>query len=226
MDCATILGMKFTNRLRMALDSSPLNQSDLARALNIKPQSVNQWLCGKNYPRHTHMDNIAKALNVSGVWLTTGEGPRSNFLQPYSWSAANNQPQNARCKLPLIPWSQLSAGIHNNISEPRDSQFIESPCQCSSNAFALEIQDDSMSPQFCLGETIVVDSEHTPVKKRYVVVKRWDEDRVVLRLAVTINGDSFLCASNHELHGAHIKLTQDWQILGVVISKFRSYRCE
>ena len=65
----------FKDRLIEALDLAEMSQSDLARHLKVKPQSVQQWVSGKSEPRGKRAKDIAQALGVEEVWLLTGYGP-------------------------------------------------------------------------------------------------------------------------------------------------------
>lgn len=66
-------------RLVFALEHSGMSQSELARVVGIKPQSV-QYLCsgGSDGTRSRYIMEIAVALNVRPEWLLTGEPPMEN----------------------------------------------------------------------------------------------------------------------------------------------------
>jgi len=69
--------MALSERLREALETSGMNQRELAAACGVKPPSVNGWLSGKSkFLRGENLLLAAKALNVSDQWLATGKLPK------------------------------------------------------------------------------------------------------------------------------------------------------
>lgn len=61
--------MSLADRIRQAREAAGLNQSDLARRLGVKPQSVNQWERGKTRPGMRRLEKIASVLGVSAAEL-------------------------------------------------------------------------------------------------------------------------------------------------------------
>lgn len=50
-------------------------QADLARALDVKRQSVNKWMSGRSDPRKDIVAKIAEHFQVSPAWLAYGSEP-------------------------------------------------------------------------------------------------------------------------------------------------------
>lgn len=67
------MAIDFRNRLRQLLDRSQMNQSDLARKLDVTPSSVNNWLSGKSKPRLGKLNQLADLFGVP-VSDLLGEG--------------------------------------------------------------------------------------------------------------------------------------------------------
>lgn len=64
----------FADRLKRARERMGLNQSELARRVGVKPQSVQQWETGQNLPAgKDRYEALGRALNVSPQWLEYGE---------------------------------------------------------------------------------------------------------------------------------------------------------
>jgi phage repressor protein C with HTH and peptisase S24 domain len=63
------LDMTTGNRIAAAREAENLNQSELARALGVSPQSVQAWESDKNTPRPKRLKEIAKILGVSAGYL-------------------------------------------------------------------------------------------------------------------------------------------------------------
>lgn len=60
-------------RLRYAREQAGHTQSALARLVGVKPQTIQLIEAGK-VVRPRHLLDIARALDVSAQWLSTGEG--------------------------------------------------------------------------------------------------------------------------------------------------------
>jgi len=212
--------MTFSRRLKKALNASPLNQSDLARVLQVKPQSVQQWLSGKNFPRRPRVKNIAQHLNVSAAWLSTGEGPPSCILQESHWhvnrSAVDEPPL-----LPLLPWFQLNCLPNHFKENPLNQKLIHRPCTCSDNAFALKIEDESMYPRFFIDDVVIVDPDIVAMHNAYVIASKRDHNNSVLRQKVVVDGVALLSANNPNWPERFRKLDKSWFVQGTVVGKYR-----
>jgi len=212
--------MAFSHRLKEALNASPLNQSGLARVLHVKPQSVQQWLSGKNFPRHPRIRSIAQHLNVSAVWLSTGEEPPSYILQN-SHCHVNRPAADEPSLLPLLSWFHLN-GLANHFQENAPNQrLIQRPCACSDKAFALKIEDESMCPRFIIDDVVIVDPDIAAIDKAYVVASKRDHNNSVLRQKVLVDGVALLSANNPNWPDRFRKLDKSWFIQGTVVGRYR-----
>jgi len=212
--------MTFSHRLKTALNSSPLNQSDLARVLQVKPQSVQQWLSGKNFPRRPRVKSIAQHLNVSAVWLSTGEGPPSYILQDSHWQV-NRSAVDTPPLLPLLPWFQLNCLPNHFNANELNPQLIHRPCACSDNALALKIEDESLYPRFNIDDVIIVDPDIAASHKAYVIASKRDHNNSVLRQKLVVDGLAMLSANNPNWPGRLRKLDKSWFVQGTVVGKYR-----
>ena len=66
-----------SSRLMSAMESKKINQSQLARILNVKPQTI-QSICSGKTRQPRNLDKIAIALGVTHSWLLTGNGEDSS----------------------------------------------------------------------------------------------------------------------------------------------------
>lgn len=67
--------MQFKDRLKIAMtNAGNMTQSELARALKVKPQSVQKWAAGTTTPLNKRIDQISRILGCSPGWLATGTG--------------------------------------------------------------------------------------------------------------------------------------------------------
>lgn len=64
----------FGDRLAAARDAQGLSQSQLARKLGLRLQTIRNWEEDRSEPRANKLQMLAGFLNVSMVWMMTGEG--------------------------------------------------------------------------------------------------------------------------------------------------------
>ena len=64
----------FGDRLALARERQGLSQNQLARRLGLRVQTVKNWEADRSEPRANKLQMLAGFLNVSMVWLMTGEG--------------------------------------------------------------------------------------------------------------------------------------------------------
>ncbi|MEO0822952.1 MAG: helix-turn-helix transcriptional regulator [Pseudomonadota bacterium] len=74
MDDFTEGAATFGDRLVAARESQGLTQSQLARRLGLRVDTVRNWEADRSEPRANRVQMLAGFLNVSMVWLMTGEG--------------------------------------------------------------------------------------------------------------------------------------------------------
>ncbi|MEM9795388.1 MAG: helix-turn-helix transcriptional regulator [Pseudomonadota bacterium] len=64
----------FGDRLAGARETAGLSQADLARRLGVKVKTLRAWEVDQSEPRANRVQMLSGLLNVSLVWLMTGEG--------------------------------------------------------------------------------------------------------------------------------------------------------
>ncbi|WP_238364308.1 transcriptional regulator [Mesobacterium pallidum] len=64
----------FGDRLAAARDAAKLSQAQLARRLGVRVSTLRGWEEDRTEPRANRLSMLAGFLNVSIVWLLTGEG--------------------------------------------------------------------------------------------------------------------------------------------------------
>lgn len=64
----------FGDRLAAARDAAGLSQKSLAKHLGVKVKTIAAWENDLSEPRANRLQMLAGLLNVSLVWLLTGEG--------------------------------------------------------------------------------------------------------------------------------------------------------
>lgn len=64
----------FGDRLAAAREAQGLSQQQLARRMGLRVQTVKNWESDRAEPRANKLQMLAGFLNVSMIWLLTGEG--------------------------------------------------------------------------------------------------------------------------------------------------------
>lgn len=64
----------FGDRLAAAREAAGMTQGELAKRLGVKIKSIQSWEQDLSEPRANRLSMIAGLMNVSMVWLITGEG--------------------------------------------------------------------------------------------------------------------------------------------------------
>ncbi|MFU1942721.1 helix-turn-helix domain-containing protein [Bordetella hinzii] len=73
-------------RLKLAMSTARIKQVDLARACEIRPPSVADWLTGRTKNiRGANLVAAAKLLKVNEAWLADGKGPMERSQEPDGW---------------------------------------------------------------------------------------------------------------------------------------------
>lgn len=146
-------------------------QSAVARALNESPQTVKNW-----ETRGVSKAGALKAeelLGVRAAWLMTGEGAMGGAFKP------NVQPVVLGMRpYPVI--SRIQAGALREISMPYgpgdgfDVEFGDD--DASQWSFFLEIEGDSMLPDFRPGDRVLIDPDVSPNPGDYVAARNTKQE--------------------------------------------------
>lgn len=170
----------FSNRLKKALSDAGMSQSELARKIGIKPQSV-QYLCAGKAQGTTHAVAIATVLNISPSWLQSGNeqinSSLSNDLKSNAefigamepWSSKTKLP-NDEIEIPFFTEVELAAGsgmIDAQEHKGFKLRFARSTLKKQgvdiANAACVKVSGNSMEPVLPDGTTIGIDTAKTDI---------------------------------------------------------------
>lgn len=74
MDDYTDTAATFGDRLTLARERQGVSSAQLARRLGLKVTTIHNWESDRSAPRANKVQMLAGFLNVSIIWLLTGEG--------------------------------------------------------------------------------------------------------------------------------------------------------
>lgn len=220
----------YGERLTKARQYRGLNQKQLADATGITKSAINQTESGLTKGlRHDNHLRACSALGIRPEWLSMSKEPMLVYQAKESGLAYHSNVNPGRGvlgRVPLISWVQ--AGEFREAVDPYvlggAEEWVAASDPLSSTAYALRVRGASMEPAFFEGEKIIIDPKVDYVPGDYVIARRLSDNFVTLK-KLGLEGDTyFLRAINPDWPEPILKINQDWQVCGVVISKVVSYR--
>ncbi|AIU29335.1 peptidase S24 [Pandoraea pnomenusa] len=165
-------------RLTECFEDSGAKPAELARACGIKQPSINDWMSGRT--KNISGENLllaAQFFKVNPWWLATGKGHKT--LDGGTSGIGNVMPAPiGQRRIPLI--SSVQAGRMTEALEPFPPgaafEYLLTDLDLSDHAFALEIEGQSMEPDFKEGDRIIVDPALQPQPGDFVVAKNGREE--------------------------------------------------
>lgn len=198
-----------------------LTQVDLARKMNgVSHAAISQWENDSTKPNAENLFELSIILNCDFSWLLRGN------LKNIKGSVAPYSPIN-EVRLPIHDWSSLQElEKYNTQLVEHTGEYIMTEFKMSKKAFGLKIKDDSMVPEFKVGDIIIIDPDVSPQAGEFVIAKY--EENFIFR-KFKLDNDNFgelnnfvLVPLNNDygkLYSTNVKL----KIIGTLI-EHRIYR--
>lgn len=175
----------FGNRLKSARKHAGLTQAQLAKKVGIGQSTLAEL--EKAGQGSSHAPAIANACRVSALWLATGSGLME---APFDVNVRPAPP--GMRAYPVI--SKIQAGQVKEIAcpyEPGDGFAVEfGEDDASPWAFYLEIEGDSMLPEFRPGDRVLIDPEITPRPGDFVAARNTKQEATFKKYRVRGIGDT------------------------------------
>lgn len=201
-------------RIAIAREEKGWNQSEFARRLGVKPQSVQAWESGKNTPRPQKMTVISELLGRTVGYLmgdieASENGNVSPAIQPSRYY-----------RYPVL--SEVAAGEWAEAIQPyepgAEDHFENTDYQAKGPAFWLEVTGDSMtsptSPSIPEGAFVLVDTGIEPKPGDLVVAKLETDDKATFKRLVSDAGQLYLKPLNPAYR--MIPIDRNCRLIGVV----------
>ncbi|WP_392565381.1 LexA family transcriptional regulator [Utexia brackfieldae] len=149
---------QLAHRIKARREELGLTQEEVAKQVGIKQQSYQAIETGATKkPRFLY--EISLALKCDMSWLLSGK--TLPHLTPATLKA---------CQIPLINYAQVLQWADYHIQkESIKYDYILASLELSDRAFALEINGDSMAPEFREGDLIIIEPAITPKPGEFVV---------------------------------------------------------
>lgn len=169
-------------------------QSDVARAMNASPQTLNNWEA--RGMSKAGMIKAQESFGISASWLDTGEG---EMLTGQAAQFPTTEMREVRIADPDDPGLikiqkvklKLSAGIMGFQVEPdrRESgiatvprRWVEKNEYVPERLLAIEVKGESMEPALYAGDTVIVNTADTRPVDGAVYAVNYEGEAVVKRL--------------------------------------------
>ena len=165
------------NRLERARKHAGMTQRQVADHFRISSQAIAQWESGRARPDSRRPAALARLFGVRLEWLLDGSGPMTE--EDSRAGAARDQ----GTSVPVI--DRVRAGGWTEVGDPyapgAGDDFILTDLSVSPHTFALEIEGQSMTPEFQPGDKIIIDPEVEPRPGEFVVAKREQDQEVTFK---------------------------------------------
>lgn len=190
----------------------------------LKQTRLTNWEQGTRTPGPEEIKLLAQALDVSPA-----------FLMCLSDDRESKQTKSPSQLIPLLDHRQAcDVELHikavSEQKQPNDVIFISVSTtllpELSTDAFALKMADDSMTPEFRVSDVLVIDPSMSPKPGDYVAVKVHGEPDVIIcqfkKLSYTSSEFELLTLNEH---WPNIKVSDglEIEIVGKVTQKIRPY---
>lgn len=153
--------MKIATWVKAARTKAELSQDALAQALGLTKGNISAWEHARHRPK------LEQVLTISRV---------TGFTLPADLSEWSTSPASVGTRrVPLISRGQAAewAGAVDQSHDAAD--WLMTDLEHSDSAFALQIEGDSMLPDFRPGDRIIIDPAVEPRPGDFVVFKSDDE---------------------------------------------------
>lgn len=170
------LGWAINSKLAANPELRKITQASVAKVAGVSPTAAGYWFADKNGMNAEQARLVAEFLAVDAVWLEKGTG------EPIAADARfdkNVSPVTmGKRAIPVI--SAIQAGAMREISSPYEpgdgSATIFVDDSYSKWVFALEIEGNSMTPDYQPGDIVIIEPEWEPRPGDCVVAKNGHEE--------------------------------------------------
>ncbi len=205
--------------IALAREQLGINQSELARRVNVTPQSVQAWESDRNTPRNRKLKELSDALGVSASWLM-GETDEKGAPSDVDSNVSAALHPSRYFEYPEISWVQAGVAaeaidIVNLSSCPRHT----SDAWAGEDGFWLKVVGNSMTSSagesFPEGFLILVAPELEPRSGQYVVARMTDTNEATFKQFIRDAGRLYLRPLNSSF--PTIPMDDTWEIVGTVV---------
>ncbi|STY25904.1 phage repressor [Legionella taurinensis] len=221
---------KIGQRIKQERLAKKLTRKELADLTeNLKISSINNYERGDRTPGPNEIKQLAKALELSPAFLMCLSDDREGKAKkiPGAGTLVPVLDYKQACD-PAFYIEQIKSG---NYSDKVD--FIPLSAKLSErigvNAFALVVKDESMVPEFRIGDVMIIDPEALAMPSDFVAAKLDSDVEIIIRKYKQLSASKIapefeLVAFNEDWANVHVKTKIKAEIIGPVIQIQRCFR--
>lgn len=191
----------YTGRLLWAMNQAgKTNQSELARAVGVKPQSI-QYLCDPQSGARgsSHTPSLARELGVGAEWLATGVGaPQSgaSSISTQESAAPGYAVQAMATTWPIKGSVRLLDGqgsLERLASQPDQGEgHLNWPMLATRHLEVLRFKGHALAPLIKDGQFLVLDQQPVQLEPEDTLILTLQDGRVLLRELMVVRTDTLL----------------------------------
>ena len=190
MDKSDKLKIVFSINLKQQLDKRGLNQTDMARDLNLPETTVSNWMKASTYPRPDKIQLMADYFNIRRSELTEEQPTNLNEIQPNF------------AKIPIL--GIIACGEPILAEQNVEGYMYEfSELLPAGNIFALVAKGDSMEPTIPNGSKVLI-REQSEVEYGEIAAVLVNGDTEATLKRVKKQGDTILLMPDNPKHEPYI----------------------
>ena len=172
--------------IKTLLVEKSLTQKALTDYLGISKNAFTNWSNGSNTSYIKHLPKIAEFFNVSVDYLLGRDSKEEKFKEPVITSDV--------VTFPVL--GKIAAGYDSIAVEDWGSEIIEIPKaylkgRGRSEFFVLEVKGDSMYPQYCEGDKVLILKQTTLNTSGTVGAVLYDDDYATLKKVTYAPGEDW-----------------------------------
>ena len=225
--------MNIKEKIGKRIKEERLNKGLTRKALaeltdTLKISRINNYERGERTPGPEEIKQLAKVLEVSPAFLMCLADDKQGL----------NKVPNLCGLIPVLDYKQACDPVLH-IQEIKNDTSIGQPdfipirrslaARMSENAFALQVKDVSMTPEFRVNDVLIFDPANKPNPGDFVVAKLDSENEAIIRkykqLSATKSAEQYeLIALNDDWANRHIDGNASDKIIGTLICLYRSVK--
>ena len=162
--------MSFSDRVQERANHLKLKQVDVVKHTKASKATVSKWFNQDVIPDSHYLLQLSRILQCSQEWLVTGKG---------SVEGANVAPAPIGLRhIPIISYVQAGCWTESCDCRELDGsiKYITTDLDVGGRTFAVEIQGDSMLPEFSEGDVVLIDPDEPHHPGDFVVAKNGEHE--------------------------------------------------
>jgi SOS-response transcriptional repressor LexA len=142
----------------------------------------------------------------------------------YFWGGVSPIPPGTWRRIPRISWAAAGTWLEKADSfQPQDAEDWVNSSAKGEKVFALPIKDNSMEPDFCKGDGIVIDPNRKPGSGHFVIATSSD-NKATFRQYVISGKTTVLHPLNPKYKDIVLHEGDGYRIVGVMVESSRKYK--